>query len=175
MTEATLMRKLEKLSREVSSLACDQLARPRTEASKIIISSGSYSQSVVDAARRLRDQLDKRERELETLHLAACRQKNNIAWQTCRTCGASKPLDDSYFGFGFRDGLPKRHCKACLRDQTKKYHEESPDIARTRARRLGESREDSAAFIAEMKELLRKHQAKTCAYCGTRLDTGGEI
>ena len=161
--------------RGMEAMSIEQLKALKLRASKILNATSSTKHQQLEA-HRLSLAIVKRELELEAVHHAKCQ---GMAFQVCITCGESKPIDDSYFGFGFRStGRPKKQCKACLRSATAVHHANNLELGRDRARANQSKRASSVrgAISVEQQKELRKRQKERCAYCGENLDpNGGEL
>lgn len=173
--ERALIEKLTKMVPAIGKSTAEGLKKFRTEASRVLNASDTHSSGVLQAAGELIGATKQREAALQAEHFARAKSDSSIAWHVCRGCGMRKPADDSYFGFGFRDGRGKTKCKACLRGETKDYHSADPSIGRERAARLGASRNDDARFVELTTMRRREQQGNTCAYCGDSLGRDGQL
>lgn len=165
---------LQEMMQEIPLMTVEQLKKIRVRVSKIT-NSGSSGPDEQAIALEALHQVEQRESVLEQGHFAACLDKQ---FKTCSSCGKSKPVDDSYFGFGFKDtGIPKARCKACYRETTKNHHSNNPEQGRTRAQGNQDKRKSfvDGAISNEEKHELRKRQMNKCAYCGLDIGDDGEL
>ncbi len=160
---------------EVATATVEGLRKHKVAASKILNCVAEHTAADIDAAHRLEKAIADREAVLEDAHLEECKSRPSMQWHTCDRCRRSKPVDDSYFGIGFRDGVIKPTCKACLREETKSRHSANPEQGRERAARLGKSRQDDPAFVERTIVRRRELQGNTCAYCGAPLGGDGQL
>jgi 5-methylcytosine-specific restriction endonuclease McrA len=165
---------LQKMMQEIPLMTVEQLKKIKVRVSKITNSESLRPDERAIALEALH-QIEQRESVLEQDHFATCRDKQ---FKTCTGCGKSKPVDDSYFGFGFKDtGIPKARCKACYRGNTANHHSNHPEQGRTRAQENQDKRKlyVDGAISEEEKCELRKCQVNKCAYCGHDMGDDGEL
>ena len=95
--------------------------------------------------------------------------------KTCTKCGVTKPRTTQFFNL-LSSGHWRGSCKECMALVSRKHHAENPSM--TQARRFDyENRKRNASGTHSDSELrmLRAKQDDCCAYCGDRLDGGGEL
>lgn len=164
----------QQLMQDILSMSVEQLRFVKIRVSKITNSESSTAHELVDA-QEIIEQLKQRESALEQAHLDDCRNK---IFKTCIACGKDKPVDDSYFGFGFKTtGIPKARCKACYRERAANHHSNNLEQGRARSQYHRDKRNlyVEGVISEEEKNRLRKLQRNKCAYCGQGLGTDGEL
>lgn len=158
----------------IRTMTCEQLRKIRVTASKIQNSCAptkqalKYAECIIDAAK-------KREKKLEQAHL----NSSSSPMKYCYYCNKTKPIDDSYFGFGINsNGEPKFKCKACFREYSRAHHSENLELGRKRAADNQKKRQSGqyGNDITYTQEFdLRIRQGDRCAYCDADLKGGGEL
>lgn len=141
-----------------------------------IINSDSTTKRKKTAAIRKRKEIDEQESQLALAHYEE-RRRNHVPFQACTGCGKSKPIDDSYFGFGKKSTKkPKSRCKACIRKDSATYHFDNMELGRERSKINRVKRRDTGGHVTEEEKIERRRKQKDkCAYCGVKLKNGGEL
>jgi 5-methylcytosine-specific restriction endonuclease McrA len=101
-----------------------------------------------------------------------------MAFQTCKKCGLTLPLDRDHFGNTNNRGVIgwRGSCRACMRAHSAEHAAKNPEQRAERQLRRTERERTSASAVmdVDLRE-LRNSLSDRCRYCDTNLDGGGEF
>jgi len=93
----------------------------------------------------------------------------------CTKCGQRKPENTEHFNM-LPSGNYRGACKKCMAVNTKKHYDKNPQAVMDRASKYKEQKEAAGGYCSETDaRKIRFTQNDLCAYCGEKLNRGGEL